>query len=125
MKKGLNLVELSLILLAVGVLIAVTLPRFMDLSNQVNINAARGVLDDMRAAIAIQYANNSARGIYPAFPPSIEASMFENARIPVEPISNSNAVQVGSAEPAAVSRGWYYDRIRGRIFINNKNYASY
>ncbi len=125
MKKGLNLIELSLILLALGVLIAVALPRFMDLSSQANVNAAREALEDMRAVIAIQYANNSARGIFPVVPSTIEVSMFEDGVIPIEPISSSNAIEIGSTEPTSVSRGWYYDKIRGRIFINNKNYASY
>lgn len=125
MRKGFTLIELVMVIVILGILAATALPRFVDLSSRARENAAKGVLGSIRAAVAITYASNAAYGSSNPTPTTIEATMFQDNQVPIEPYSDSNAITVGTGTPTGDGSGWYYDSANGRVYINDTDYSSY
>lgn len=117
------MIELTIVIIILGILAVTVLPRYIDLSNQAKIGAAEGALGGIRAALAIAYANNALNGSA-VWPSSVTADLFVDDNIPLEPFSNTNAVAAGS-NPSGTAGGWLYDSTSGRVWINNSNYSSY
>ena len=62
-RSGFTLIELIMVIVILGILAAVAVPRFIDLTNDANDAAERGVVGGVRAGIYTEYAQNRA---YPA-----------------------------------------------------------
>ena len=122
MKKGFTLIELVMVIVILGILAATALPRFIDLSSKAKISAAKGSIGTVRAAIAIQYADNAVNNVSPLFPATIAATLFSDGKVPIEPFHNLNAVVVqagAEVAPAASVGGWLYNSTTGRVWIND------
>jgi len=63
-KQGFTLIELVIIIILVGVLAAIAIPRYVDLRNNAVEAAAQATLDSGRAAINLQFAQQVLAGTY-------------------------------------------------------------
>lgn len=112
-KRGFTLIELVMIIVILGILVAAAIPKFVDLTTQAKISATKGGLAAMRATIAIQYAKNATSTSPPAnlFPSAITTDLFADSRIPKNALNNSTSVAAVGATAAGTATsadGWWY-----------------
>ncbi len=73
MRKGFTLIELVMIIVILGILAAVAIPRYFDLQQQAQQSAEEGIVGGVRAGISTYYANQCATASC-AFPASLDAA---------------------------------------------------
>ena len=136
-KRGFTLIELVVIIVVLGILSAVAIPRFVDLSDQAKLAALKGILGNLRSAIHLYSAENLARGVAKAssYPPN--ASLYaclENTStdsdLPADPIGNSSTVTYSTTTPLkgqadGTAGGYKYNYQTGEVIVNHTTYDEY
>lgn len=62
-EKGFTLIEIVMVIVLLGILAAVAIPRFLDLQTEAKIAAAKGVKGALRGAFSIAYAKHRVAGL--------------------------------------------------------------
>ncbi|HEY3155994.1 MAG TPA: prepilin-type N-terminal cleavage/methylation domain-containing protein [Candidatus Eisenbacteria bacterium] len=118
---GFTLIELVIVIVILGILASVAIPRYEDMREQARVSTLKGQLGSIRSAVAIQYARNaltSSAGF-----PTLDGTIFADARVPKEPVMNSNAVKTTAGVDNA--GGWQYTQTSGMVKANLNAYSSY
>ena len=71
-KKGFTLIELIMVIVILGIIAVVAIPRYVDLRSQAELAAIDGVVGGVRGGIHTYYAESAAIGRTPLFPASLE-----------------------------------------------------
>ena len=120
-ESGFTLIELVIVIVILGILAAVAIPKYEDMREQARVATVKGQLGSIRSAIAIQYARNALNGS--ATFPTLDGTIFADGRVPKEPINNSSAVK--TTPGVDDTGGWQYTAATGIVKINVSMYSSY
>jgi len=109
-ERGFTLVEIVLVIVLIGILAAIIVPKFAGQTDKAKIAASKANIESIRSAIRLYQANNDG-----AFPNALAALVPTYLKaVPEEAITPSSSV-VGTPDG---SGGWAYDNATGEIAIN-------
>lgn len=129
-KRGFTLIELVMIIVVLGILAAVAIPRYIDLTAKAKEAACKGALGALRSGIAIWYANSAVTSSSAAWPTSTELTtttdgVMAGGTIPANPYNNLTAVTTAASGTVAGSFGWVYNTATGAIWGNTTDSSTY
>jgi MSHA pilin protein MshA len=125
--KGFTLVELVIVIIILGILAVVAMPKFVDLTGAAKTAACQGILGGVRSAIAIDYAqyaaNNSGSTRWLA-DGSLLGPLMSDGKIAGNP-ANANKTNIITQTGATTTRsnntayGWGYNKDSGDFWAPN------
>ncbi|MEI8175798.1 MAG: prepilin-type N-terminal cleavage/methylation domain-containing protein [Candidatus Omnitrophota bacterium] len=117
-KKGFTLIELVMVIVIVGILAAIAIPKFVSLMTNAKVAATQGGLGAIRSAIAISYAKSATSG-NPAFPSAITTDLFADGNIPKNALNTFSATAATASnpgsKPTSATAGWWYISASGMV----------
>ena len=124
--KGFTLIELVMVLVLIGILAAVAIPRFHDMQQKAQEASVQGALGNVRSAISIWRANDLAEGISSANAYPTLAEMQNNSILdsdmPENPFADANPADVEAHATKGQTDGdpgWRYNASAGEFWANS------
>ena len=111
-KKGFTLIELVMVIAIIGILAAISVPKFLDLSGSAKAASTKAGLGSLRGVLATQYAQSATGGATASFPTAVAAADFAGGVAPKNALSAYSGVTATASAPGATvthgSVGFWY-----------------
>jgi len=129
-QQGFTLIELVIIIVILGILAAVAIPKYQDLSGEAREASARSSLGSLRSAITIYYANQAVQNgtaIWPSLADVRTPGTVMAQGVPANPyqvtVPDSIVDATGQAKGTVIgaSGGWAYNSTTGEIWLNSNS----
>jgi prepilin-type N-terminal cleavage/methylation domain-containing protein len=127
---GFTLIELIIIIVVLGILAAVAIPKYSDITGEAKEASARAALGALRSGISIYYGNKAVTtgtATWPALDSVRTSGVVMEHGIPKNPYqSDSNApdsIVTGVTKGTIVGTrgGWAYSAATGEIWLNTNS----
>jgi general secretion pathway protein G len=127
--RGFTLVELVVVVLIMGIIAAVALPKMATSTTTAKLNSAKQSLSTIRTAIEL-YKNDN--GAYPNAAPTLPTLLapYLKGPFPAAPVGANagDATVVAGTSPATVvsgTNGWAYVIATGDFYLNDASSLAY
>ena len=126
-RGGFTLIELVIIIVVLGILAAVAIPKYSDITGEAKEASARAALGALRSGISIYYGNMAVTTGTAAWPEldSLEtAGVVMEHNIPRNPYQSENnapdSIVTGVTKGTIVGTrgGWAYNATTGELWLN-------
>jgi prepilin-type N-terminal cleavage/methylation domain-containing protein len=126
-QKGFTLIEIVIIIVVLGILAAVAIPKYQDITGEAKEAACRASLGALRSGITIYYANTAVTtgaAIWPTLNQLGTYGVVMAQGLPPNPYqteaNNQDSIVTGVTKGTIVGTrgGWAYDAATGEVWPN-------